>query len=46
MNMILIRGILDAASSGCVETLYLELGLIPIHIINKVHRVNYLYMEN
>ena len=41
--MILIRGILDDPSSGCVESLYLELGLIPIQLIMKARRVNYLH---
>ena len=39
----MIRGILDAPASACVESLYLELGLIPIHIIIKARRVNYLH---
>ena len=39
----LIRGILEVPSSSCIESLYLELGLIPIHIIIKARRVNYLH---
>lgn len=35
----LIRGILEVPSSSCIESLYLELGLIPI----KAHKVNYLH---
>ena len=37
----LIRNILDAPLSSCVESLYLELGLIPIKILLKARRINY-----
>ena len=43
----MIRKILDAPISTCIESLYLELGLVPISIILKSRRINYLhYMVN
>ena len=43
----LLRKILDAPISACVESLYLELGLVPIGIIIKARRVNfYHYLVN
>ena len=43
----LLRKILDAPTSACVESLYLELGLVPIGIIIKARRVNfYHYLVN
>ena len=41
VDKILLRNILDAPSTSCVESLYLELGLIPIHIILKSRRIVY-----
>ena len=35
IDKILLRRILEAPDSVCVESLYLELGLIPIHILLK-----------
>jgi hypothetical protein len=47
IDKIVIHKILDAPSSSCVESLYLELGLTPIHIILKGRRLNYLhYLAN
>ena len=43
VDKLLIRRILNAPLSACVESLYLELGLIPIHIIIKSRRVKYLH---
>ena len=37
----LIRNILDAPQGSCIESLYLELGLIPISILIKARRINY-----
>ena len=37
----LLRNILGAPSSSCVESLYLELGLIPIPILFKARRIVY-----
>ena len=43
----LLRKILDAPMSTCIESLYLELGLVPISIILKSRRINYLhYLAN
>ena len=39
----LLRKVLDAPSSSCTESLYLELGIIPIHVIIKARRLNYLH---
>ena len=41
VDKMLLRKILVAPSSTCVESLYLELGLTPIHIIIKSRRINY-----
>ena len=41
VDKMLIRSILKAPSSACVESLYLELGLIPISIILKSRRISY-----
>ena len=41
VDKMLIRSILKAPSSACVESLYLELGLIPISIILKSRRIAY-----
>ena len=47
VDKMLIRKILDAPISTCIESLYLELGLIPISIILKSRRINYLhYLAN
>ena len=37
----LLRNILDAPQGSCIESLYLELGLIPISILIKARRINY-----
>ena len=43
----LLRKILNSPTSACVESLYLELGLVPIGIIIKARRVNfYHYLVN
>ena len=41
IDKMLIRSILNAPISSCVESLYLELGLIPISIIIKSRRISY-----
>ena len=47
VDKILLRSFLDAPSSTCVESLYLELGLIPIQIIIKARRIiQYHYLVN
>ena len=43
IDKILLRRILEAPDSACIESLYLELGLIPLHIILKARRINYLH---
>ena len=43
VDKLLIRKILNAPISACIESLYLELGLTPIHIIVKSRRVKYLH---
>ena len=43
VDKLLIRRILNTPLSACVESLYLELGLTPIHIIIKSRRVKYLH---
>ena len=44
IDKLLLRRILGAPDdSACVESLFLELGLIPLHIILKARRVNYLH---
>ena len=43
IDRMLLRAVLEVPDSTCVESLYLELGLIPIHIIIKARRVNYLH---
>ena len=43
VDKLLLRRILNAPTSSCIESLYLELGLVPIHIIIKARRVKYLH---
>ena len=43
VDKLLLRRILNAPSSVCIESLYLELGLTPINIIIKAMRINYLH---
>ena len=43
VDRMLLRRILGAPDSTCVESLYLELGVIPIHIILKSHWIKYLH---
>jgi hypothetical protein len=43
VDKLLLRRILGAPDSACIESLYLELGLIPIHIMINARRVNYLH---
>ena len=43
VDKFLLRQILDAPSSSCIESLYLELGCMPIHVILKARRLNYLH---
>ena len=43
VDKLLLRRILKATSSVCIESLYLELGLTPINIIIKARRINYLH---
>ena len=47
IDKILLRRILEAPDSVCIESLYLELGLIPVPVILKARRINYLhYLAN
>ena len=43
VDKLLLRRVLDAPASTCIESLYLELGLTPIHILVKARRINYLH---
>ena len=43
VDKLLIRRILEAPASACIESLYLEMGLIPLSIMIKARRVNYLH---
>ena len=43
VDKLLLRRVLDAPASTCVESLYLELGLTPIHILVKARRITYLH---
>ena len=43
VDKLLIRRILNAPLSACIESLYLELGLTPIHIMIKARRIKYLH---
>ena len=43
VDKILLRNILEAPVSSCVESLYLELGVIPIHILLKARRIVYFH---
>jgi hypothetical protein len=43
VDKLLLRRVLDAPASSCIESLYLELGLTPIHILVKARRINYLH---
>ena len=43
VDKILLKKVLNSPSSSCTESLYLELGLIPIHVILKARRINYLH---
>ena len=43
VDKLLIRRIFVAPESACIESLYLELGVIPIGIIIKARRITYLH---
>ena len=43
VDKLLIRRIFGAPESACIESLYLELGVIPIGIIIKARRITYLH---
>ena len=43
LDILLLRRILSASTSSSKESLYLELGLIPIGTIIKARRLNYLH---
>ena len=43
IDKMLLRRILAAPDSTCIESLYLELGLIPIHVLLKARRMIYLH---
>ena len=43
VDKILLRKILDAPSSSPIESLYLELGIIPIRFLIKAKRIVYLH---
>ena len=42
VDKLLLRRVLDAPASTCIESLYLELGVTPIHILIKARRIIYL----
>ena len=43
VDKLLIRRIFGAPESACIESLYLELGVIPIGIMIKARRITYLH---
>ena len=43
VDKLLLRRVLGAPESSCIESLYLELGVIPIRVIIKARRVIYLH---
>ena len=43
VDKLLLRRILGAPDSACIESLYLELGLIPLHIVLMIRRICYLH---
>ena len=43
VDKILLRKVLNAPSSSCTESFYLELWLIPLQFILKTRRINYLH---
>ena len=43
VDKLLLRRIVGAPDSTCIESLYLELGVTPIHVTLKARRVNYLH---
>ena len=43
VDRLLLRRILEVPDSTCLESLYLELGIIPIHILLKARRLNELH---
>ena len=43
VDKLLLRRVLGAPESSCIESLYLELGLVPIRVIIKARRVKYLH---
>ena len=43
LDILLLRRILAAPTSSCIESLYLQLGLIPIGTIIGARRLNYLH---
>ena len=43
VDKLLIRRIFGAPESACIESLYMELGVIPIGIIIKARRITYLH---
>ena len=47
MDKLLLRKICESPNSTCIESLYLELGIVPINILIKSRRINYLhYLAN
>ena len=43
VDKLLLRRVIEAPTSACIESLFLELGLIPLNIIIKARRINYLH---
>ena len=43
VDKLLLRRVFETSSSSCIESFYLELGIIPIHIIIMARRVKYLH---
>ena len=45
IDKMLLRRILAAPESTCIESQYLELGLIPIHVLLKAIRVSKVFVS-
>ena len=43
VDKLLLRRVFETSSSSCIESFYLELGIIPIHIIIMARRFKYLH---
>ena len=43
IDKLFLRRVLGAPDSSCIESLYLELGVIPIRVMIKARRLTYLH---